>query len=51
MNFDTVTLDIFKFITSVGIVLLMVGVLPFTPAMVGGLILASMCELQMTWDR
>lgn len=40
--------DFFSLITGVGAVLLIVGVLPLTPAVVGALILLSLFEFSIT---
>jgi hypothetical protein len=49
MRFTTFTFDFFNLIFCIGVVLLMVGVIPFTPVWVGALLLLSTCELTYEW--
>lgn len=47
----TLTIDPFKVAVNIAVVLMMVGVLPFTPVTVGALIMGSMTSLSMTFRR
>lgn len=47
---STVVIDLAGILLLVLCVLLMVGVLPFTPVVVALLILLAKCEAKLTWD-
>lgn len=40
----------FGLLFGIGVVLLMIGVIPFTPVAVGILLLINECEVKFTWD-
>lgn len=51
MRVTKYTFDLAKLVLLVGVVLFMVGVLPFTPVTVGVLLLLGSCEASLEWSR
>lgn len=45
----TYHIDFATLLATIAAVLLMVGVIPFTPVGVGAIILLAQCELKLTW--
>lgn len=50
MKITSITIDLVQLLLLAGVILLMVGTIPFTAVSVGVLFLISMCELKFSWS-
>lgn len=51
MRINQLTIDFVAFAICIAAVLLIIGVLPFTAATIGVLLLLTQCEAKLTWRR